>query len=277
MRVDFYSEFSRQHLFTVFDSTKTKKENVFRTHHHPNLEIGYICEGEGQYCLGEKQYDAKSGDMFVVRMNEQHCVPTILSERLISFNLYISSYFIWNMCAEFISIKKLQLLIVNADIKQCFSDKGDIIKEIRQLMEKPEENRFLIKRKVTELLIKITDELEVNESREEYSLINVDAVLNTVAFINDNIKNPITLNDIIRQSGSCCSSFTKHFKCITGVTPYEYLLLQRIENASRLLLDTELSVLEIAYECGFNSHSNFNKIFKRITGLSPKEFRNRRN
>ncbi len=67
---------------------------------------------------------------------------------------------------------------------------------------------------------------------------------------------------------------SKHFRYVTGLSPYEYLLIQRVERAVTLLRTTNDSVSSIAYECGFGGQANFTRMFKRITGLTPSECRN---
>ena len=89
MNTSFYSEVSGQLLFTVFDSSKTANSGQFRVHHHAGLELGCILSGKGFYHLENEQYRARPGDLFLVRANEQHCVPTITTPELLSFNIHI--------------------------------------------------------------------------------------------------------------------------------------------------------------------------------------------
>lgn len=73
--------------------------------------------------------------------------------------------------------------------------------------------------------------------------------------------------------GMTSTSFSRFFKLRTGKTLSDYVIDIRIGFASRLLVDTTMSVAEICYECGFNNLSNFNRIFKKKKDCSPKEFR----
>jgi AraC-like DNA-binding protein len=66
--------------------------------------------------------------------------------------------------------------------------------------------------------------------------------------------------------------FCRLFKQSMGVTPYQYLLQQRVERAKQLLLQDELSIAEIALEVGFANQSHFCVQFKRWVGISPKQF-----
>ena len=68
-------------------------------------------------------------------------------------------------------------------------------------------------------------------------------------------------------------SFGRFFKLRTGKNLSDYIIDIRLGFASRLLVDSTMSIAEICYECGFNNLSNFNRIFKKKKSCSPKEFR----
>ncbi len=67
--------------------------------------------------------------------------------------------------------------------------------------------------------------------------------------------------------------FCHLFKKALAVTPYQYLLTQRIERAKQLLKQTEQPIMDIALQCGFNSHSHLSKQFRQITGITPTAYR----
>ena len=92
-------------------------------------------------------------------------------------------------------------------------------------------------------------------------------------FIRENFATDITLDDMAAVSGFSCKYFCRFFKNMTGTTPVNYLMAYRIERAARKLLSSDLSVTQIAYDCGFNDLSYFIKTFKTFKHLSPKEYR----
>jgi AraC family transcriptional regulator len=63
------------------------------------------------------------------------------------------------------------------------------------------------------------------------------------------------------------------FKQALGLSPYQYLLQQRVERAKQLLKQKDKPVVEIALDCGFNSHSHFGRKFRQLTGMTPKAYR----
>lgn len=91
--------------------------------------------------------------------------------------------------------------------------------------------------------------------------------------MNQNFQKPITLAEVAKLNSMTEASFSRFFKTRTGISFMDNLLEIRLGNASRMLIDTTQSVSEIAYECGFNNISNFNRLFKKKKGCTPKEFR----
>lgn len=94
-------------------------------------------------------------------------------------------------------------------------------------------------------------------------------------YITANYTHDVSLKDL---AGLVCmseDSFSRFFKNKTGRTPNRYLIDYRLGIAARLLLDTQLSVAEIGYSCGFNTLSHFNRLFRESKGCTPSEFRER--
>ncbi len=92
-------------------------------------------------------------------------------------------------------------------------------------------------------------------------------------FIESNYKQEIRLNTIASLVGMAPTAFSRFFKLRTGKSISDYIIDVRLGHASRLLVDSTTSIAEISYDCGFNNISNFNRIFKKKKGHSPKIFR----
>lgn len=92
-------------------------------------------------------------------------------------------------------------------------------------------------------------------------------------YINHHYKEEIRLEDLAGTIGMTPVAFSRFFKLRSGKTVSDYIIDIRLGHAARLLVDTTNSIAEICYECGFNNLSNFNRIFKKRKGCSPKEFR----
>lgn len=98
-------------------------------------------------------------------------------------------------------------------------------------------------------------------------------VLKVEEFINKHYKEEIRLNELADMVGMSATAFSRFFKLRTGKTICDYVIDIRLGFATRQLVDTTSSIAEICYGCGFNNVSNFNRIFKKKKGCSPKVFR----
>ncbi len=94
-------------------------------------------------------------------------------------------------------------------------------------------------------------------------------------FIESNLARPISVPEIAASTGMSVFHFSRAFRISTGLPPYAYLLGKRIAAAKRRLAETDGSLTVVARDCGFNSPSQFSRMFKNVTGLSPSSYRRR--
>ncbi|MDJ0621078.1 MAG: helix-turn-helix transcriptional regulator [Calothrix sp. MO_192.B10] len=83
----------------------------------------------------------------------------------------------------------------------------------------------------------------------------------------------IKLADLAQLVDMSQFHFGRLFKQSLGLSPYQYLLQQRVERAKQLLKQTDKSIMDIAFDCGFNSHSHLSRRFRQLTGMTPKAYR----
>jgi len=102
---------------------------------------------------------------------------------------------------------------------------------------------------------------------------NNQRIREVVDYMKQNFSKPIKLTEVARLVNMTEVSFSRYFKMRTGISFIDSLLELRLGQASRMLIDTSQSVSEIAYSCGFNNISNFNRLFKKKKGCTPKAFR----
>ena len=95
------------------------------------------------------------------------------------------------------------------------------------------------------------------------------------AFINAHYVEGLTQARVARAVNSSASYFSKCFKDATGMSFVDYIGRVRVEQAKNLLQNPGNRISTIAFEVGFQSVSQFNRTFKKITGRSPKRFRTR--
>jgi YesN/AraC family two-component response regulator len=102
---------------------------------------------------------------------------------------------------------------------------------------------------------------------------NSDKIKKVYDYIQQNFTKTITLNEISELVNMSPVSFNRFMKNRTGKTFITYVNDTRISFATRWLLETDLSIGEIGFKCGFNNIANFNRLFKKAKNCTPKEFK----
>ena len=125
------------------------------------------------------------------------------------------------------------------------------------------------------LLSKSKDLRYIND--DSYVSVNEDNKNDRLAevfqYVKSNYKEEISLDEISKIANLTPTSFCRMFKAKTKKPFVEYLNEIRVSNACKYLIETDLGISEIAYECGYKTASNFNKLFKKLMGTTPKEYR----
>ena len=97
-----------------------------------------------------------------------------------------------------------------------------------------------------------------------------------IAFINENFCEDISLDDIAQAAYISKYHFSRLFKSVYNMTVWDYINIKRIDEAIHLLGSSDENITIIAMKSGFNSVTNFNRIFKKVKGCVPKEYRQNR-
>lgn len=130
-------------------------------------------------------------------------------------------------------------------------------------------NQFPSNRLIYDLFVYLCDILRGYSSNNETTLDSV------IRFISSNYSEDISISRLAESVNLSKNYFQTLFKSSYGVTVVTYLNRLRIKKASQLLLNTDLNIMEIADRVGVNSPYYFSKLFKSMTGFSPREYRNR--
>ena len=104
---------------------------------------------------------------------------------------------------------------------------------------------------------------------------DIDKIHEAKIILLKKLNNPPSIRELAKQVGSNEYKLKCGFKEVYKQTVYGYLFEHKMDLAQRLLLDTDKTILEVAFECGYGSSSHFTHAFKRKYGINPREFRNR--
>ncbi len=113
------------------------------------------------------------------------------------------------------------------------------------------------------------------ESKQESvrSSHKISRIKNVLEYVEKHYQSPITLGELAEVAGMNPQYFCRAFKEVTMQSPMDYVIYYRLEQAVRLLSATDLSVMEVAMECGFNDCSYFIRVFKKQKNVTPNQYR----
>ena len=274
-------------LLRIFYSEALPKKREWREHHHTELEISLVKEGQGVYTVGAAQYTIKPGDVFLFGTHEEHYITDISGcERLRLMNIHFEPRFIW-AGSDLFDVKYLRIFF---DRSENFRNRLDrenpatseivrLLVEIeRETAERREEYELMVKIKLLSLLVLLLREYDyVSDGTSYVESAKYSQISGAMKYIDENLAEPLTLDEIAAKANLNKTYFTTLFKKLNGVTPWEFLTARRIEKSYALLPRRDMNILEIANSCGFNNASNFNRAFRKLTGMTPSEYRTRNN
>jgi len=264
--------------FTIF--TRVKSEFDFPLHCHEELELNFIMNAKGaKRVVGDHISEIDELELILVGSNLPHvwqthkCKSKEIKEITIQFHkdLFDEKF-----------LRRNQLSFIRNMLEK--SAKG--IQFSKQTIEQITPRLTILSQKqgfdsVLELL-SILHDLSISRNIHTLSdatFSNAELSYNSrriekaIEYMNQSFQKPITLTEVSKLANMTDVSFSRFFKARTGITFMDSLLEMRLGHASRLLIDTTQSVSEVAYNCGFNNISNFNRLFKKKKGCTPKEFR----
>lgn len=136
---------------------------------------------------------------------------------------------------------------------------------------------FAVKLRILELMNFLKEKELLAAAQAEQNAAEkerIDRYKRVAEYIERNFQGKVTLEQLA-DAAQCNSHYLcRFFKEIAGVSPIQYLIERRVESACVMLRDTTRSVLEISMDCGFENVSYFIRQFKRITGKTPRQYRN---
>lgn len=277
------SDTGNTELLRLYNSYAVRGKRQLANHHHSMIEISLIKRGSGAYTVGDQIYDIKAGDVFMFSGDEPHCITQIDTKDMLILNLHFEPRFIWSPGNSMFDAKYLRVFLNRAaDFSNRLERESDPTPEIGSLLMSMEhefeaaepEYELMVKIKLLTILVLMSRSRGSTECDMQMSDDpNLTAMDQVMDYINQNLTSQLSLDELAKRASMSRSYFSTTFKRLNGMTPWEYIMLKRVEIAIQLLNKDGKSVIEVAGECGFNSTANFNRAFKKITGRTPTSYR----
>lgn len=261
---------------------RTKNTFDYPLHKHKELEINFVEGGAGlMRIVGDSVEAIGDSDLAIVGgglehqwaepqgfvEHEMHEVTIHFSRSLLGEELLANQYF-----------KQINLLLQRSQRGICFSPTtiARVKPKLWQMANmEPGFSRFILLLEVLHELSE-TDEYCLLASEEfSHSAIPSDnqRIRLVLEYINKHFREDIRLQDLADLVCMTPTSFSRFFNLRTHMSVSDYIIECRLGYATRRLIDSVQTVLEICYDSGFNNVSNFNRIFKKRKGYTPTEFR----
>lgn len=126
---------------------------------------------------------------------------------------------------------------------------------------------------VHEIVFRLAENRDFYE-KQKFVNVNVSkAITEAKRFIMKNYNRNIQLKDVANHVFLSPNYFHKLFTQVTGITPHQYIINQKINAAKKMLLESDATITDIIINCGFSSQSYFNAIFKREVKITPNDYR----
>jgi AraC-like DNA-binding protein len=269
---------TKNDCFLIF--AREKNGFDFPLHTHEEIELNFIENGKGvQRIVGDNIEDIEDLELVLVGSNLPHgwFMHNCKSDKIFEFTLQFHHDLL-----EENFLQRNQL----SHIKSLLQHSGRGIKFSRETAK-------LLKPKIEKLvdlqgfnsvleLLSLLHDLSIAQdtrllSNPGFNVTTLTSRNNRIEevfnYIHDNLGREISLSEIAELTNMSKEGFSRFFRKHTGKTFIETLNDTRLGTASRVLIETGLTITEVAHRCGFNNLSYFNRLFKRKYGCTPKQFR----
>ena len=251
-------------------------------HWHDEMEIIYAKAGAVCVRIPAKTYRLLAGDCLVINSGILH--EAVTEPDGIINSLVFSPSLISGSDESAISQKYIKPLVSNPAFRDYkFSEESDpelvqdFMTAYSALADDTPGYEFTVRNKLSEICYALCREFEHTENYEASDNADDLRIRNMLDFINENYASDMNLSEIARAGGIGERECLRCFQRTIQLSPMQYLMKYRIAKGAELLISSPgKSVSDIASECGFNSPSNFSKIFKRYFASSPRKYRSAR-
>lgn len=237
---------------------------VSRPHWHGFVELEFFIEGTGTHTYNGTTYQIKPGDAWILSTDDSHQLS--LDKGMRSINIALDPDILHEKLRKHLSMFHPLHCTFNEEESRGFLEKVEI------LWHEQETQKLLSRVKAVSVVNDMLVDIARKSSTETIPIHN--SLVNDMAnYLQSNYKTNISLTELARIF-SFTPNYCGHlFKQMTGITFNDYLNNLRVKHACKLLLSSNLSIREIAYDSGFNSLEYFYSTFKKFYGITPAKYR----
>lgn len=265
--------------FELIYISKSKFENDWHStlHMHPFTEIFFITSGQGTFQIGDEIVSVKESDLILINPNCSHTERSVSSSNPLEYIVFAINN---------LAIGTLPSNLTNDDTKDTLNTykilnfnkkKSEILYNLNTLIRELEEKNLNYELACKSILTLFLIQVMRNTSSdifitENFEKINIEC-MKIKNYIDSHYSENITLDFLSNLTYVNKFHLVHLFTKEMGISPINYLINKRIDESKNLLSTTNYSIRDISSIVGFSNSSYFSQMFKKITGISPKDFR----
>ena len=267
----------------MYVADRHKKEFDYPIHIHDVLELNFVANAAGaRRVVGDSSEVIDNLDLVLITSpdlehvwEQYECKSEDIHEVTVQFRL---NFDLDTSSFRFSSYKSIYDMLIRAQRGLAFPPEAIMLVYHRLARLSSIEEGFIAVQEFFSILYELS---KFNDARElaSSSFAKVEVVseskriLKVKNYIDEHYKDDLSLEQLADLVGMTPTAFSRYFKQRTAKNISEYIVDIRLGHAARLLVDTSDSVSEICWATGFNTLSNFNRLFRKRKGCSPTEFR----
>lgn len=242
------------------------KEYLVQRNNYNSFLLIYVKKGEGYLKTEHKKYTFHKEDVVLVDCYKPHIYGTTKDSEILWFHFDGSN-----------SREYVQMIFNNTGPVCSVRNLITFEKDLNRILLMISGGSAVSDALCSYYIVKILTDLVLCSSKmlKEENTSSISE--NIISYINDNIREQLSLEDLSGRAGLSPFYFTRLFKKETGYTPHEYIILSRINIAKFYLKSTTYSIKEICFNSGFSSESSFCTTFRKVCGITPSEYRENSN
>ncbi|OMF38650.1 hypothetical protein BK133_00110 [Paenibacillus sp. FSL H8-0548] len=247
-------------------------------HYHDYYELYYMLSGERIYFIRDRSYTIEKGDLVFIHKHELHKTMQSGDASHERFVIHFDDAMIHRMAGGhadlLLSPFNQQSHILRLPRQEQLAVDQFMRRLLTEIAQQPTGFELYPPYAVTEILLIAARYIQQNEPAPLHHATPMHAKISEIIHhINGHFAEPLRLNGLAEHFFISPYYLSRMFKEITGFTFSDYVILTRIKEAQRLLRESSISITEIGAAVGFDNFSHFGKTFKKITRLSPRQYR----
>lgn len=254
---------------------------VIPWHWHEELELGYLEKGTSSISTLHAEYIIHQGDGFFINTNvmdtKKNAAPghTALEINHIFHPVFLSGHFKSRFETKYLNPilknRQIEVHIIRQGTSYGNAILSNLVK-LKELQQNPD-SEFQTRNILSETWLLLLDELRANFHETICPSENEIRLRNMLLFIHTHYAEKLSIAEIASSANLSVREAQRCFQRVLHQSPSEYVMSYRLNAAKKMLLETNASITEIAFRCGFSDAPYFSKTFRANTGIPPMEYR----